>query len=454
MPRLASPAVRRSSRRRWVAVLALVIVFCGHVGSVAVLAQVAGDPPPVTGGLRTDLGACLNRSNATAGDGTVFAPDAAPAVGTILSPLWYIRNAAVCAAAFAGDVLLPDYGAPIFIGLAIVLVVWTGVQIMFSGRFDVGEMISLVLFIGFLSMILMSYTTAGGAIWGNEPAPIVLMSLGEGIATDLVDGVWESAQVVVNSVIQTFQDRANRQALYDAAFEANARAQIDDTDVSLFGVGRTGMVGSSTGVFAFLLVVGILFFVLALIPLLMAYFSFLWGYFSIIIATLLGPILVPFGLLPQTDFLFWGWVRSVFAATIQVVVGGAVFAVIGQLMLVPMRRFANVFEILGSSAGMTFGDAIVRAGGLFLEFLPTFVISILVAGKVGEITSMLLTGGGVPSAGVSERMRGASQAGSAASGLMSGARGAAMVGATAATAGASVAAAGAGRVLSVVTRRN
>ena len=189
----------------------------------------------------------------------------------------------------------------------------------------------------------------------------------------------------------------------------------------------------------------------------MAYFAYLWGYFSIIVATLIGPVLVPFILFPQTDFLFWGWVRSLFSATVQVVVGGGVFALIGQLMLVPMRRYSNAMELMMQADSFALGVIFSRGMSMVLEFLPLFIVAFLAAGKVSEITSMVLTGGSVPSAGLSDRMRGAGQAGRAVGGAARGAAGAVRVG-TAGVAAAGTVAAGAagavgGRVLSVATRR-
>ena len=201
-----------------------------------------------------------------------------------------------------------------------------------------------------------------------------------------------------------------------------------------------------------IVVFGVVLFLLALIPLLMAYFAYLWGYFTIIVAILIGPILVPFILFPQTDFLFWGWIRSIFGSTVQVIVGGGIFAIIGQLMLVPMRRYSNVLGAM-MDAGEFSLDAIMSRGlGMMLEFLPMFVIAFLAAGKVSEITSMVLNGGGVPSAGLSQRMAGVRQAGSSLAGAGRGVAGAARLGGAGAAALGGVAGVAGARVLSQMTK--
>ena len=405
-------------------------VFCRRVP----LAAQDPNPGPVTGALRTNLGDCLARANPAVGDGTPTALDAPPAVGTIESPLWFLRNAALCAAAFSGDVILPDYGVPLFTGLAIILVVWTGVQTMFSGKFDVGEVISLVLFIGFPSMILMSYTPAGGAIWGPSPAPLLVMSLGTDVADDLVDGVWQNAQTVVKDNLDTasrMKANAYIRAWQAERAEADGESSGDGFFESSFWRSVTTMV-----IGMILAITQLIIFVLALIPLLIAYFAYLWGYFSIIIATLIGPIFVPFILFPQTDFLFWGWLRSIFGSTVQVIVGGAVFAIIGQLMLVPLQRFSNIVTVLTMDDVATIGSVFGRSVSAFLEFLPIFIVAYLSAGKVSELAGMILSGGGVPSAGLSDRMRSAGQARSAASGVLAGGAGGARLAAAGVAAGA------------------
>ena len=103
--------------------------------------------------------------------------------------MWFLRNAQVCSAAFASEVLLPQFGWPLYGSLSLILVVWTGIGVMFSGRFDLGEIVTLILFIGFCGMMLMSYSTTP-VIWGNTPFPLLIASLGQDVADTFVTGVW------------------------------------------------------------------------------------------------------------------------------------------------------------------------------------------------------------------------------------------------------------------------
>ena len=58
-----------------------------------------------------------------------------------------------------------------------------------------------------------------------------------------------------------------------------------------------------------------------------------FGYVAASIAVLLGPIFIPFFIVPQMEWLFWGWLRSLIQYAFYPVVGNAYLYVFGNLLI-------------------------------------------------------------------------------------------------------------------------
>ena len=59
--------------------------------------------------------------------------------------------------------------------------------------------------------------------------------------------------------------------------------------------------------------------------------QYLWGYVGLSVLALLGPVFIPFILFPQTDWLFWGWVKGLAQCAVHMIVSAADFHVRGGL---------------------------------------------------------------------------------------------------------------------------
>ena len=58
-----------------------------------------------------------------------------------------------------------------------------------------------------------------------------------------------------------------------------------------------------------------------------------YGYVAAAIAVLLGPIFIPFFIVPQMEWLFWGWLKSLIQYSFYPVVGNAYVFVFGNLLI-------------------------------------------------------------------------------------------------------------------------
>jgi|ERR1051326_5529134 hypothetical protein len=81
----------------------------------------------------------------------------------------------------------------------------------------------------------------------------------------------------------------------------------------------------------------ILRYVLTMVALVLAQAAVLvviaFGYVAAGIAVLLGPIFIPFFIVPQMEWLFWGWLKSLIQYAFYPVVGNAYLYVFGSLLI-------------------------------------------------------------------------------------------------------------------------
>ena len=469
----------RGSFRAWARRLAgrlaaaLVLVAFLPVFSVTVGAQPAAD-----------LGVCMRNSPETAAfrPGGDFAPDGPPRGGAFTPGNSFVRAAVQCAESFAATNLVP-IGWNIWGGLAIIITIWTGIQMMFSGGFAIGDVVSLVLLLGFPWAVLNFYNTAVGTPWGDMTFSHMVSGMGKVVGAQLVFGTFEAFQgAVYDAVTRIWSSETFKGALAQTEEQTGDAAESPGILATLKGL----LTGAVEGVYALLfgwimglieaiartivvLLLALLFIGLLIIPAVVAYCSYLWGYFSLLVAIILGPLLIPWVLIPQLQFLAWGWFRTLLGAGVHMMVAGACFAVVAQILMIPIIRFSTLVTAANSQpvveaisvhpVGLLAGTAgVALSAGLaaITESLPLILVAYLGAFKIGEITAMIMNGGSMPGSGLGDRMRSMGSMRSTGRSLgMIGGRGAATAATAAAgvaTGGAAVAAVAAGKVLSQATR--
>ncbi len=57
----------------------------------------------------------------------------------------------------------------------------------------------------------------------------------------------------------------------------------------------------------------------------------IWGYFGLVLAMALGPIFIPWVMVPQMSWLFWGWLKTVIQYSFYTAVAAAIFRVTSEL---------------------------------------------------------------------------------------------------------------------------
>ena len=360
-------------------------------------------------------------------------------------------------------------GLNIWQGLAIIITVWTGIQMMFGGGFALGEIVSLIFLLGFPLAVLTFYNSAAGTPWGPMTFIEMVYGMGRDVSVRLVNGVFTSFREVLTDVwrkiwaTKVVEDTL-RQGEGPGFWSTAGRGALTFD----LGLGETfrQFLSFLRGLWASvqLLILLIVMLFLLVIPAVVAYCSYLWGYMSLVVAVILGPLLIPWILVPQLQFLAWGWFRTLLGSAVHMMVAGATFAVVAQMLMIPLVRFGELMTEQKDDGFFSFTTVLASSGPIvvLVESLPLILIAYLGAFKVGEITAMIMNGGSMPASGIGDRMRsvgsmgrlgrsGAALGRGAAS--MAGAGGGRMAAAAAGgVAGAAVLAAG--QVLSQSTKRS
>jgi len=433
--------------------LALAVVLFAPALAAPLQAQAAG---------ANQLALCLAVTRPPAfNSGGNLAPDAPPREGGMIAPNSMVIAALGCAEAFANNIMVP-IGLRLLRGLAIIITIWTGIQMMFGGGFAIGEVVSLVLLIGFPLAVLSWYAATVVTPWGNFSFVGMVSGMGRMIGENLVTGVFKTlSDTLTDTWNKIWRSGTARDAVgvSEGWFRTSARGTVTfDGGLGEFVRFFRNTLQSLQFSFMVIIVVGLL-----IIPAVVAYCSYLWAYLSLFVATILGPLLIPWVLVPQLQFLAWGWFRAVLGAGVHMMVAGACFAVAAQILMIPLVRFGTLV-VAGQDEGALSSETLLAASPLgplsaLVESLPLILVAYLGVFKIGEITAMIMNGGSMPSSGLGERigsmqtmvrMRGALARGGASAAGMGGAAGAGRA-ALAAT-GVGAAAVAAGAVLSQATR--
>ena len=126
-----------------------------------------------------------------------------------------------------------------------------------------------------------------------------------------------------------------------------------------------------------------------------------FGYIAIGVLTLIGPVFIPFFILPKLDFLFWGWFKSFFQYAFYPVIANAFLFIMTKLMLELLSQFdaASFTDYAYALAKLPILLIIVGAGIFGTLKIPVLVNHIF-SGSAGE------GGGGVVQGAVGAAIRG------------------------------------------------
>jgi type IV secretory pathway VirB6-like protein len=237
-------------------------------------------------------------------------------------------------------------GMNLFRGFAVILVAWTGIQIALGSASGAG--IRFDKFAGLLMTIAFTYAMI---VYYQSPIPGIGISFHK-LITD--QGANLAAQIEVNST----DDIATKLAeVYEKLEQPSGPSILDVMQVVRY---------YST--------IFILSFAQAAVLAVISY-----GFVATAVCVLVGPIFIPFFIVPHMEWMFWGWLKAFIQYAFYPVVGNAFVYVYGQLMLNFFKAHTPPFDT-------------ATLAGLFLQLILMSIAFVWGVFKVPSLVSSIFSG--------------------------------------------------------------
>jgi hypothetical protein len=241
--------------------------------------------------------------------------------------------------------LFDSMGQNLFRMFATILVAWYGIKSALAAAggnqyFHFDDFASLLLTIAFGFAMVNYYST---------PIP--------GMGSSFHNLITNEAQFLANRINQ-----AELQTIVD---------RIADFEARIDAPGVTDLLG--TVIYAVIIV--LLAATQAISIVVIAY-----GFIATAVCVLVGPVFVPFFIVPKLEWLFWGWLRCFIQYAFYEVIAAAVVYIIGNLII-------GVLTLQPVGA-----ISILQLIGWFPVLFITFLASIYVLLKVPALTAQIFSG--------------------------------------------------------------
>ena len=256
-------------------------------------------------------------------------------------------------------------------GLALIVVVLTGVKIAFGGNIQPWELVRVVMGLWIPWVMLQFYTTLIPGMAFTFPGMIA--AGGNWLHNLLIGDAVYSMQTELGNLIRSLA--------------ANLEAQAQQGHVlGLVTGGIHAAITAASGLVMLAFVVLMLLLLAAV-----TYAQVIWAQIALAILIILGPIFIPFLVFDPLSFLFWGWFRAMVIYSLYAVMAGAVLRVFSAVGIAYITSLGNANLDMQS---------LTDVGLWMLAVMPLFVSGMLASLKCGELASMLVTSGQAAGSGL------------------------------------------------------
>lgn len=199
--------------------------------------------------------------------------------------------------------LFQTMGLTMFRAFAIILVAWFGIKSALAAASG-GQIAAFHL--DHLASLLMTIAFGFGMItFYSQPIP----GIGVSFYHLIIDQGVELANQLNHSMVQEVWDRLNN--LYWGMQVPTLTIALNVMEVVRYVITLLCIFAAEAAIFVVI--------------------SF--GYIASAVAVLLGPIFIPFFIVPHMEWLFWGWLKSLFQYAFYPVVANAYLYVFGNLLI-------------------------------------------------------------------------------------------------------------------------
>jgi len=284
-----------------------------------------------------------------------------------------------------GSVQIAATAQNLWAGLAAIMVIWYGTQIALAGRgVDLAGFVEFVFSLVMPWAMLQFYEASVPGL--GLTTTQVMTGMGGWVQRFLID----DAGTAFRESITVFLGQ-----LWESLTEPQERSFWEALTEPLEGAIRI------VSALPVVIIVGV--------AMLVAYglgaAQVVWGYFGLSLALLLGPIFIPWLMVPQLSWLFWGWFKTVLQYSFYGAVAAAVFRMTAEVGAATLNTIAQA-PILTTPTGL--GNLIDILGTCLMFAVASFLASL----KVGEFVQLLMSGAGSLSSGLGTRLMQASRLGS------------------------------------------
>ena len=235
-------------------------------------------------------------------------------------------------------------GLDIFRGLAVILIVWFGVKAALSASQGRGGF----QFANFADLILMIAFGLGMLTYYSAPIPGTVYSFSDLITKE---GLNLSAQIESDQTQQIADAITSEEEQLGAP--PGSFNVLEDLTYLLIAVILAGMEAVAFAVIAY-------------------------GYVASAVCVLIGPVFIPWFIVPKMDWLFWGWLKAFIGFSFYQVIAAAFIFVFAKVL-------TSMFQAIGA---ISISNA--------LTILPALLITLFVCiyglVKIPELTSAILSG--------------------------------------------------------------
>ena len=257
-----------------------------------------------------------------------------------------------------------ELGGDLWRSLAVIIIVWTGLRIAFSGGFQPWEFVKLVMALWFPWVILRFYHVPLPPP-ANIPFPQMIAEGGNWIAGLFsADAVIGALGKLVDLVEETFN---------------NALTGWQGFGFSVIGDGAQTFFNLALGTILTAIFVLAMIFVVAL-----ALAQVLFATIAVAVLTAIGPVFVPFMIVPQINFLFWGWLKALLQFSLYSAIAAIVLNLWSSIITTYIERFGDA------------DHSITQPLLIAVWLIPTFLIvlcALISILKIGDIAAMIVGGG-------------------------------------------------------------
>ena len=235
-------------------------------------------------------------------------------------------------------------GLDMFRGLAVILIVWFGIKSALSaseghGGFHFAKFADLILMIAFgLGMLTYYSTPIPGTSYSFSG---LITKEGLSIANQIES---DQTQQIANAITHEEQELGSPPGSFNI---------LEDLTYLLITVILATMEAVAFGVIAY-------------------------GYVASAVCVLLGPIFIPWFIVPKMDWLFWGWLKAFIGFSFYQVVASAFIYVFSKVL-------TSMFQVIGNIS-------ISNAFTVLPALLITLFVCIYGLFKIPELTSAILSG--------------------------------------------------------------